>query len=91
MYNTIQELGATLKDSMPTYDKAGNAFPPKLEITKDAQQVLEAKIKSLTLRCSRYLDHCGMKMPKPLWYYDKSDAKTHFSHNSFKYGHLLTF
>ena len=89
MYDLVQELGATLRDSRPTYDDKDNYVSPKIELSKDAQVSLESKIRSLTLRSSRYLDQCGMKPNRPLWHYDRKNPETHISAPEFKYGHLV--
>lgn len=90
-YDKIHALGQMLRDSRPTYTEKGSYIAPICELSKDAQHELESQIQSLSQRCGRYLDQCGMRMPKPLWYYDRKDPKTWRSHESFKYGHLLEF
>lgn len=88
-YDFVQQLGTTLKDSRPTYDEDGNYFAPKLELSKEAQLVLEDKIRKLILKNNRYLDQCGMKPNKPLWHYDRKNPETHMSAPEFKYWHLV--
>ncbi len=89
MYDLVQELGATLRDSRPTYDENDNYVSPKIELSKDAQILLESRIRSLTLRSSRYLDQCGVRPNRPLWHYDRKNPETHISAPEFKYGHLV--
>lgn len=89
MYDLVQQLGQTLCDSRPTYTDNGSYIATKIELSHDAQTVLENKIKSLTQRSSRYLDQCGMRPYKPLWHYDRKNPETHASSPEFKYAHLL--
>ncbi len=89
MYDLIQQLGQTLRDSRPTYDENEQYVAPTVELSKDAQTVLENKINLLIKRISKYLDQCGLKPEKPLWHYDRKNPETHASERDFKYGHLL--
>lgn len=89
MYDMVQELGRTLRDSQPTYTDNGGYIAPKTELSKDAQSILENKIKSLSQKSGHYMDQCGMRMPKPLWHYDRKNPETWISDPSFKFGHLL--
>ncbi len=90
MYDKVQELGILLRDSQPTYDDIGNYFAPKSLLSKDTQSGLEVRIKSLCQRSNKYLDQCGMRMPKPLWHYDRKNPETHKSAPQFKYAHLIS-
>lgn len=89
IYDMIQHLGQTLRNSRPSYGEDGEVYEPVLDLTIDEQHVLERKIRTLLHRNNAYLDQCGMKMPKPLWQYDIKKPETHFSSPEFKYGHLL--
>lgn len=89
MYDTVQSLGAMLRDSRPTYEENGDYIAPKVPLNKDAQNILEDKIRLLTIKSTRYLDVTGMKPRKPLWAYERNSPSTHMSHPDFKYGHLL--
>lgn len=85
----VHSLCQTLRDSRPTYDDRGRCFAPKIELTKDAQDIIETNIRKLLVKTSRYLDHCGIKPHKPLWHYDRKNPETHESASEFKYGHLV--
>lgn len=89
MYDMVHSLTKTLRDSRPTYDDKGKAIAPKIELTKDAQYILESNIRKLVVKTGRYLDHCGIKPNKPLWHYDRKNPETHMSAPEFKYGHLV--
>jgi hypothetical protein len=89
IYDLVNELGRTLRDSQPTYTDDGSYIAPKINLTKDAQLNLEDKIKSLTQKSCTYMDQCGLKMPRPLWHYDRKNPETHASAPEFLYGHLL--
>ena len=88
-YDRVNELGKKLRDSRPTYDDEGRFIYPVAPLSKEEQFQLEDQIASLTKRSGKYLDQCGLKMPRPLWHYDRKDCKTWRSHESFKYEHLL--
>lgn len=88
-YDLVHELGRTLRDSRPTTDGYGNVFPPKIALRKKAQNALDHNITTLLQRSAAYLDHAGIRMPKPLWYYDKENPETHQSSREFLYGHML--
>ena len=89
IYDTVHELGRTLRDSRVTYDDLDRAIAPKINLSPEVQSSIESNIKSLTQRSSKYLDQCGMRPNKPLWHYDRKDCKTWRSHESFKFSHLL--
>lgn len=89
MYDLVQFLGQTLRDSRPTYDEAGNYFAPKLPLDKADQDVLEDKVRKLLIKSNKYLDMTGMKPKRELWHYDRKNPETHASAPEFKYGHLL--
>ncbi len=89
MYDKIHGLGSMLRDSRPTYTDEGDYIAPRAALSHDAQKELEFQIKTWVERSNRYLNQCGMKMPKPLWYYDRKNPETWVSDPSFKYGHLL--
>lgn len=89
VYDLVHELGARLRDSRPTYDERLNYYPPKIHLDKGEQDMLETRIKTLMQRNSKYLDQCGMKMRKPLWYYDRKNPETWASDPAFEYGHLV--
>lgn len=89
IYNRVHALGKMLADSKPTHDDLGNYIAPVAALGKDTQMNLEFEIRELTQRSNRYLDQCGLKMPKPLWHYDRKNPETHISAPEFKYGHLL--
>jgi hypothetical protein len=91
LYDKVQVLGTKLRDSRPSYGENEEYIPPKNFLTKEAQNGLEWQIYNLTELADRYLDQCDLKMPKPLWHYDKKDPKTWASHESFQYGELLTY
>lgn len=91
MYDKVNALGRTLRDSRPTYTDDDEYIPPKIKLTLESQNMLESQIAHTIQRSDKYLDKCGMKMPKPLWIYDRKDEKTWLSHESFKYLHLLEF
>lgn len=89
MYDSVHELGRKLNDSRPHYDELGNCFAPKIELSKEAQNNLESQLISLAQLGSKYLDQCGMRMPKPLWRYERKKPETHWSDPQFKYAHLV--
>lgn len=91
MYDKVHALGKMLRDSRPTYTDKGDYIAPATELSKSCQSELESQIQSLMQRSNKYLDQCGLRMPKPLWHYDRKDPKTWPWHESFKYGHLLEF
>lgn len=88
-YDKTQSLGLALKNSLPTIDEDKGCFPPLNPLTMDEQKEIESKIKGLCEQCSRYMDMCGMYMPKALWNYDKNDPSTWISSPTFKYHYLL--
>lgn len=85
IYDRVHAIGQLLKDSR--IDKDGN--PAVNPLGYDTKRNLDAEIINLLDRCNDYLDSCNMRLPEPLWHYDKEDPKTHASHESFKYGHFL--
>ena len=89
LYDMVKELSITLRDSQPTYTEFGSYIAPKIELSKAEQASMESQIKTLTQKSGHYMDQCGLRMPQPLWKYDKHDPKTWASEPSFKYGHLL--
>ncbi len=89
MYDKAHGLGKILRDSFPTYDNEGKYYPPKTILSRIEQKDLEFDIKTLVQRSSQYLKQCNMKMPKPLWNYDRKNPETHASALEFKFGHLL--
>lgn len=89
MYDLVLQLGQTLRDSRPTCDDRNNYYPPLINLSKDNQDILEKKIMDLTKRISKYLDGCGMRMPKPLWQYERSNPDSHISSSQFKYADLV--
>ena len=91
MYDKAHQIGELLHDARPTYTEKGDYIPPVTLVSKDIQEGWEWDIENTVKKSARYLDHCGLKMPKPKWYYDRKDPKTWASHESFKYGHLLEF
>ncbi len=84
-YNRINELGQQVKDSLPDYK--GN--PPLFPLDRASREELKEEIKVLTLKNSRYMDKCGMRMPRPLWEFSRQDKSTWFSDSAFAYKHLL--
>lgn len=88
-YNKIHALGETLHDGRPTYTDKGDYIVPVAKLPKHELDELEFEIKTLSEKCNRYLDQCGMRKPKPLWYYDRKNKQTWASDPSFKYGHLV--
>ena len=89
MYDLVQELGQTLHDSRPTYTELGDYIAPKITLPREHQAMLEDEIHSTMQRCNSYLDRCGMRIPKPLWVYDRKNPETHASAQEFKYRHLM--
>lgn len=89
IYFKVNELGKTLRDSRPTYTENGNYIAPVAALNSEWQAWAESEIKSLTQRSGKYLDQCGLKMPRPLWHYDRKSPETWISDPSFKFGHLL--
>ena len=89
IYDKVQELGEVLKDSLPGHDNKGNTFPPKTVLTEGAQSILQSEIKVLIKESETYLDKCGKKKSKPLWYYDRKNPETHASSANFKYKNLI--
>ena len=89
IYNKVHALGKMLRDSRPTYDALENYIEPKYPLTREYQAKLESDIKTLTERSNRYLDQCGLRMPKPLWHYDNKDPGSWISDPKFRYGHLV--
>ncbi len=88
-YDKVNELGAKLRDSKPTYTASGREIPPIRFLKKEAQDWIESQMKTLLQRSNHYLDQTGMKMPKPLWIYSNKDSSTWASSLSFKYRHLI--
>lgn len=88
MYQLVQSLGKTLQDGRPTYTEKGSYIRPLNELSKAAQDILEKEIKANLLKCNKYLDQCGMSVPKSLWHYDPKNPETHASAPEFKYAHL---
>jgi hypothetical protein len=86
-YDRVKRLGQFYKDAQ--YDYKGN--PPKRPLSLEAQLKLKDEIKELIEKCKRYMDACHMKAIVPLWHYTMEDKRTWPSHESFAYGHLLTF
>lgn len=91
MYDKIHQLGHTLRDSRPTCNEYGESIPAVASLYPWERAMIETEIKSIINKCSQYLDATGNRLPKPLWYYDRKDKQTCASHESFKYGHLLTY
>lgn len=89
-YKKVHALGKKLHDSNPTYDSIGNYIAPKYALSKSVQMDLQSDITSLIKRSNKYMDQCGLRMPKPLWYYDRKNPETHASSEQFIYGHLIT-
>ncbi len=89
-YDAIHILGKALRDSRPTYTDIGDYIYPVAPLSPQVQDELESDIKTLSQRCNRYLDQCHMRMPKPLWHYDRKNPETHASAPEFKYGHLVS-
>jgi hypothetical protein len=88
MYDAAHELGVKLKNSRPTYDEDYNYYPPISPLTRGQQASLEDRIQIIMEKNNQYLDQCDMKMPKPLWVYDRLKPDTHRSSKHFKYDHL---
>ena len=88
-YYLVNELGSTLRDARPTYTDDGDYIAPKIEMSREDQATLESKIASLCQRSGKYLDQCGLRMPRPLWVYDRKNPETHASAPEFKYRHLM--
>ena len=88
MYDLAQELGTQLKNSRPTYDDCLNYYPPVHPLPKIQQHALEDRIQTIMTNNNQYLDECGMKMPKPLWVYNRLNPETHLSSKQFKYEHM---
>ncbi len=89
IYFKVNELGKMLRDSRPTYTENGSYVAPVTALNKEWQCWAESEIKSMTQRSGMYLDQCGLRMPRPLWHYDRKNPETWISDPSFQYGHLV--
>lgn len=89
IYDTVYKFGKMLKDSRPTIDEKKVCHPAIAPISLETQRIIEEEIEKLIVKCKFYLDAIGLRMPAPLWHYDKDDPKTWASDPSFKFGHLL--
>lgn len=88
-YDTVKILGLTLKNSRHSYDEQKKYVPPVMPLSEEDQWKLEKKIERELDKLKNYMDATGMNLRPPLWTYNRNDATTWASHNSFKYGHLL--
>lgn len=88
-YNKVHTLGRMLRASRPTFDDEGDYIAPETYLSKSAQGNIEFEIRTLMQRNNRYMDQCGLRMPKPLWHYERDNPKTHMSSREFQYGHLV--
>lgn len=89
-YDEIHTLGKKLSESMPKYMDTGECIPPVAPLSQNVQKDLENKIKNLRQRSNKYLDQCGMRIPQPLWRYNRKNPETHASSSKFKYAHLIS-
>lgn len=87
IYDRVHHLGKKFKDSFPDFD--GN--PPVAPLDRHEQDQIQTEMSLLTNRSNRYLDATRMRFPAPLWHYNRKDPKTWASHESFKFGHLMSF
>lgn len=90
MYDNVHILGKMLKDSRPGYDEEGNPAMPKTNLSKSAQDGIETDIRGIIERSKYYLNQCGLRIPKPLWKYNREDPTTQASSPEFQYQHLIT-
>jgi hypothetical protein len=88
-YDNTQYIGKMLNDARTTIDDNKVVHPPISYLNIDVKYSLENDIQDITKKCSRYLDACGLYMPRALWGYDHEDSTTWASHESFAYKHLL--
>ena len=89
IYHQVHAMGKLLKDSLPTVGRRGKAVAAVAPLTEEMQKNLEQHIKILMKKKCSYMDSCGMKIPPPLWVYDKDDKGTWYSEPEFRYRHLF--
>jgi hypothetical protein len=63
IYFKVQYLGQMLKDALP--DRQG--YPAIAPLNKAERILLKEEIKTLIEEIIRYMDQCGLIMPKPLF------------------------
>lgn len=84
LYKAIHGYGEKLR--LYHYAKE---IPEGMRLSRDTVGLYHMEIQDLTDRVKRYLDGCGVTLPRTPWNYSQVDRGTWPSHESFRYGHLL--
>lgn len=88
-YDRIQVLGQHLKNAQPYRDRSRVWHDAPCPLDTYEQIAIQKQVDAITPLVSTYLDSCNMRMPAPLWDFDREDPSTWESDASFKFRHLM--